>query len=331
MSQVRSDKSTQRIAKWLARAGVASRRGAEQLIAEGKVSVNGKTLASPAVNVRGDEDIRVGGQRVGAPEPPRLWRLYKKKGLITTTADPEGRPSVFSKLPEGLPRVMSVGRLDINTEGLLLLTNDGELARQMELPATGWTRRYRVRAYGNVTQAQLDSLARGITVDGVHYGEITATLEKQQRGNVWLNMVLREGKTREIKNVLSAFELKVNRLIRVSFGPFTLHGLEPGDVKEVPRKVLRDQLGGEWEARLKPPLRPGQKGGKDSMPRKGGGGGAKPAGKPGRKPARGGKPQPARKRDEAATRKAGGAKGKPQAARKPERKGGAHAHRRRQG
>lgn len=259
MKQIKSEKNTQRIAKWLARAGVASRRGAEQLIAEGKVSINGKTLTSPALNVRGDEDIRVDGRRIGEPEPPRLWRLYKQKGLITTTSDPEGRPSVFSKLPEELPRVMSVGRLDINTEGLLLLTNDGELARQMELPATGWTRRYRVRAFGSITQEQLDELAKGITVDGVRYGGISARLEKQQRGNVWLNMVLREGKTREIKNVLSAFDLKVNRLIRVSFGPFTLHGLEPGDVKEVPRKILRDQLGSEWEGRLKPPRSSGKK------------------------------------------------------------------------
>lgn len=261
MSETNSDHTSQRIAKWLARAGVASRRGAEALIAEGKVSVNGKVLDSPALNVRGDEDIRVSGNRVSEPEPPRLWRLYKKTGFITTNSDPDGRPNIFDKLPPELPRVMSVGRLDINTEGLLLLTNDGELARQMELPATGWTRRYRVRAFGKVSQEQLDRLENGITVDGIRYGAITAKLEKQQRGNVWLNMVLREGKTREIKNVLGALDLKVNRLIRVSFGPFTLHGLEPGDVKEVPRKILRDQLGQEWQARLKPPQRAGQTGG----------------------------------------------------------------------
>ncbi len=244
-------KDKQRIAKWLARAGVASRRGAERLISGGKVKVDGKILDTPAFLVTGDEDIRVEGKKVEPPEPPRLWRYYKPKGLITTNYDPEGRPSVFSKLPKDLPRVISIGRLDINTEGLLLFTNDGELSRQLELPATGWSRRYRVRAFGDVTQERLDRLKDGIRVGGVKYGAIIAGLEKKQGDNIWLNMVLREGKNREIKHVLGALGLKVNRLIRISYGPFTLRELEPGGIKEVPRKLLRDQLGPAWSEKIK--------------------------------------------------------------------------------
>lgn len=244
---------SQRIAKWLARAGVASRRGVERLIAARKVQVDGKVLETPAFLVTGKEDIRVEGRRIGPHEPPRLWRYAKPRGLITTTRDPERRASVFDKLPKDLPRVISIGRLDINTEGLLLLTNDGELARQLELPATGWTRRYRVRAFGEITGEQLDRLKDGIRVDGVKYGPITAELEKKQGDNVWLSMVLREGKNREIKKVLEALGLKVNRLIRVSYGPFTLTGLETGGVVEVPRKMLREQLGPQWSEKFKSP------------------------------------------------------------------------------
>jgi 23S rRNA pseudouridine2605 synthase len=255
-----SKKEPQRIAKWLARAGVASRRGVERLIEARKVQVNGKVLESPAFLVTGAEDIRVEGKKIGPHEPPRLWRYAKPRGLITTTRDPERRPSVFDKLPKELPRVISIGRLDINTEGLLLLTNDGELARQLELPATGWTRRYRVRAFGEVTQERLDKLKDGMRVDGVKYGPITAVLEKKQGDNVWLTMVLREGKNREIKKVLEALGLKVNRLIRTSYGPFTLTGLETGGIVEVPRKILRDQLGPLWSEKLKPPPRRGPAG-----------------------------------------------------------------------
>ncbi len=249
----------QRIAKWLARAGVASRRGVERLIAARKVEVDGKVLETPAFLVTGREDIRVEGKKIGPHEPPRMWRYYQPKGLITTSRDPERRVSVFDKLPKDLPRVISIGRLDINTEGLLLLTNDGELARQLELPATGWTRRYRVRAFGAVTQERLDTLQGGIRVDGIKYGAITATLEKKQGDNVWLTMILREGKNREIKNVLGTLGLEVNRLIRTSYGPFTLTGLETGAIVEVPRKILRDQLGALWSDKLKPAPRPGRR------------------------------------------------------------------------
>lgn len=232
-----------RIAKVIARAGVCSRREAERLIAEGRVTVNGKVISSPALNVTGRERITIDGKDLPAQEPARLWRYYKEPGLVTTARDPEGRPTVFDKLPANMPRVVSVGRLDVNTEGLLLLTNDGELARLLELPSTGWTRRYRVRAFGAVTQADLDRLKDGITVEGVRYGSIEATLDKVQGSNVWLTLGLKEGKNREVKRVLGALGLRVNRLIRLSFGPFQTGDLQPGEVKQVPNRVLMDQLG----------------------------------------------------------------------------------------
>jgi 23S rRNA pseudouridine2605 synthase len=233
----------ERISKIMARAGVASRRDCERMILEGRVSLNGKVLTTPAVNCTPDDKIEVDGQPIGAIERTRLWIYYKPGGLVTTNYDPEGRPTVFDNLPEDLPRVISVGRLDINTEGLLLLTNDGGLARMLELPTTGWLRRYRVRAYGAIDQAKLDSLKEGIAVDGVFYGAIEATLDRQQGHNVWITMGLREGKNREIKNVLGALGLDVNRLIRISYGPFQLGELEEGDVVEVRSRTLRDQLG----------------------------------------------------------------------------------------
>lgn len=232
-----------RIAKVIARAGICSRREAEKLIADGRVTVNGKVISSPALNVTGREKITVDGKDLPAQEPARLWRYYKEPGLVTTARDPEGRPTVFDKLPGEMPRVVSVGRLDVNTEGLLLLTNDGELARLLELPSTGWTRRYRVRAFGVVTQADLDRLKEGITVEGVRYGSIEATLDKVQGSNVWLTLGLKEGKNREVKRVLGALGLRVNRLIRLSFGPFQIGDLQPGEVKQVPNRVLMDQLG----------------------------------------------------------------------------------------
>lgn len=232
-----------RIAKVIARAGICSRREAEKLIAEGRVTVNGKVISSPALNVTGREKITVDGKDLPAQEPARLWRYYKEPGLVTTARDPEGRPTVFDKLPGNMPRVVSVGRLDVNTEGLLLLTNDGELARLLELPSTGWTRRYRVRAFGAVTQADLDRLKDGITVEGVRYGSIEASLDKVQGSNVWLTLGLKEGKNREVKRVLGALGLRVNRLIRLSFGPFQIGDLQPGEVKQVPNRVLMDQLG----------------------------------------------------------------------------------------
>ncbi|GGA78279.1 pseudouridine synthase [Brucella endophytica] len=233
----------ERIAKRLARAGIASRREAETMIAAGRISVNGKLLESPAVNVLRSDRIEVDGKPLRPIERTRLWLYHKPAGLVTTNRDPEGRPTVFESLPEDLPRVLSVGRLDINTEGLLLLTNDGGLARILELPSTGWLRRYRVRAHGKVTQAQLDELKNGIAVDGVFYGSIEAQLEREQGSNVWINIGLREGKNREVKNIMGALGLTVGRLIRVSFGPFQLGDLEEGAVREIRGRTLRDQLG----------------------------------------------------------------------------------------
>ena len=233
----------ERIAKRLARVGIASRREAESMIAAGRVAVNGKVLTSPAVNVLRSDRITVDNKVLQQAERTRLWLYHKPAGLVTTNRDPEGRPTVFDALPEELPRVLSVGRLDINTEGLLLLTNDGGLSRVLELPATGWLRRYRVRAHGSVTQAQLDELKNGIAVDGVFYGSVEATLEREQGSNVWLNIGLREGKNREVKNILGALGLAVSRLIRVSFGPFQLGDLEEGAVREIRGRTLRDQLG----------------------------------------------------------------------------------------
>jgi 23S rRNA pseudouridine2605 synthase len=233
----------ERIAKALARAGICSRRDAERLIAEGRVKLNGKTLQSPAVNVSPSDEIRVDNRPIGTPEPTRLWRYHKPAGLVTTHRDPAGRPTVFERLPENLPRVISVGRLDLTSEGLLLLTNDGELARRLELPSNGWKRRYRARAFGRVTQADLDQLAEGISVEGVNYGPIVAELERQQSANAWITLSLSEGKNREVRRVLEALGLKVNRLIRTSYGPFQLGTMEPGAVEEIPAKVVRDQVG----------------------------------------------------------------------------------------
>jgi 23S rRNA pseudouridine2605 synthase len=233
----------ERISKLLARAGVASRRDIERMIMEGRVVLNGKVLETPVVNATLADKIEVDGQPIRGIERTRLWLYHKPAGLVTTNADPEGRPTVFENLPEELPRVMSIGRLDINTEGLLLLTNDGGLARVLELPTTGWLRRYRVRAYGEVDQPALDALKEGIAVDGVLYGAIDATLDRKQGHNVWITMGLREGKNREIKNVLGALGLEVNRLIRISYGPFQLGDLPEGKVLEVRGRMLRDQLG----------------------------------------------------------------------------------------
>ncbi|VAW16700.1 Ribosomal large subunit pseudouridine synthase B [hydrothermal vent metagenome] len=292
-TEIKEADAPERIAKVMARAGLASRRGAEAMIAEGRVTLNGKRLETPAVTVGRTDDIRVDGKRLPRPEPTRLWRYYKPRGLLTTNRDDDGRGTIFDKLPENLPRVISVGRLDMNTEGLLLLTNDGDLARYLELPDTGWLRRYRVRAYGRVEQSALDTLAKGPVIDGVVYGPVIAKVERHQGDNVWLTVDLREGKNREVKRVLATLGLAVNRLIRVSYGPFTLDRMTRGEVGEVPRRVLSQQVparfrrtaetGGQGEG-ARPPMRKPPGGGRPAR-------GAEPIGPGGGKPKRGGPPR----------------------------------------
>ncbi|MEW9836297.1 pseudouridine synthase [Mesorhizobium sp. ZMM04-4] len=233
----------ERIAKRLARAGIASRRDAEELIAAGRVSVNGRKLDSPAFNVTADDRIEVDGTAIPAIERTRLFLFHKPAGVVTTNRDPEGRKTVFDVLPADLPRLMTIGRLDINTEGLLLLTNDGGLSRVLELPATGWLRRYRVRVHGKVDEKALAALKDGIAVDGVFYGAVEASLDREQGTNAWLSIGLREGKNREVKNILGALGLDVSRLIRISYGPFQLADLPEGHVLEIKGRMLRDQLG----------------------------------------------------------------------------------------
>jgi len=232
-----------RIAKVLSRAGVASRREAERMIADGRVTVNGRVIESPALNVTDRDRIAVDDKPVGAPEPARMWLYHKPAGLVTTERDDQDRPTVFGSLPEDMPRVMSVGRLDLNSEGLLLLTNDGEIKRRLELPSTGWLRRYRVRINGSVSEAKLDVLREGITVEGIVYQPMTVTFDRQQGANAWLTIALREGKNREIRRAMGELGVTVNRLIRVSYGPFQLGELKQGAVEEIKGRVLRDQLG----------------------------------------------------------------------------------------
>lgn len=232
----------ERIAKRLARAGLCSRRDAERWIAEGRVAVDGSVLDSPAVTVDESSRILVDGAPIPTIEPPRLWRFHKPRRTVTTARDPEGRPTVFDRLPADLPRVITVGRLDFDSEGLLLLTNDGALARHLELPSTGWLRRYRVRVYGGLNDKALANLQRGITVDGVAYGPIEVTIDRAGT-NSWLTVGLREGKNREIRKVMEHLGLTVSRLIRVSYGPFQLGDVPEGGVEEIKTRVLKDQLG----------------------------------------------------------------------------------------
>ncbi|MBX3596052.1 MAG: pseudouridine synthase [Rhizobiaceae bacterium] len=267
----------ERIAKRLARAGISSRRDAESLIVDGRVRVNGKLVESPALNVSASDRIEVDGKEIPAIERTRLFLFHKPSGVVTTNRDPEGRKTVFDILPENLPRLMTVGRLDINTEGLLLLTNDGGLARVLELPATGWLRRYRVRVHGEVDEARLASLQEGIAVEGVFYGAVEAVLERTQGTNAWLTLGLREGKNREVKNILGALGLEVTRLIRVSYGPFQLGELPEGHVMEIKGRTLREQLGdtlieesgANFDADILQPFpnKPVRRGGEGSEPR----------------------------------------------------------------
>ena len=233
----------ERIAKRIARAGLCSRRDAEAWIRAGRVAVNGTPVLTPAIILSDDDRITVDGQPLPEVARPRLWRYHKPAGLVTTHRDPQGRPTVFQALPASLGRVVSVGRLDLTSEGLLLLTNTGALARRLELPATAWTRRYRVRAHGAVTPERLNVLAQGLTIGGIRYGPIEATLDRVQGANSWLTVSLKEGKNREIRRVLEHVGLTVNRLIRIAFGPFQLGTLAVGEVAPIPAKVMREQLG----------------------------------------------------------------------------------------
>lgn len=235
----------QRLAKRIARAGLCSRRDAERWIGDGRVAVNGTVVTSPALNVTDADAVAVDGNPLPEIQGARLWRYHKPAGLVVSARDEKGRPTIFDRLPQELPRVMTVGRLDLNSEGLLLLTNDGDLARKLELPATGCVRRYRVRVHGRVDPARLQALADGVTVEGVRYGSIRAELEKQQGANAWLSIALTEGKNREVRKVMDYLDYPVNRLIRIAYGPFQLGPLARGAVAEVPEKALRDHVGGE--------------------------------------------------------------------------------------
>jgi len=233
----------ERIAKAMARAGLCSRRDAERMIAEGRVQIDGETITSPARNVTENNLIQVDGKPLGQPEPARLWRYHKPAGLVTTHKDEKGRPTVFANLPKSLGRVVSVGRLDFNSEGLLLLTNDGEIARRLEVPSAGWVRKYRARLFGKVTQADLDKLATGVTIAGVTYGPIVADIERSKGFYSWVTVSLKEGKNREVKRVMESLGLKVARLIRTAYGPFQLGHLAEGQVEEIPARLWREQLG----------------------------------------------------------------------------------------
>lgn len=233
----------ERLAKFMARSGVCSRRDAEELIKQKRVTVNGEIIDTPAYNVEGTEKILLDGEKLPEIEQTRLWLYHKPAGLLTTHKDTEARATVFEHLPIGLPRVISIGRLDLNSEGLLLLTNNGELSRKLELPENGWSRRYKVRVHGFVNKNKLADLAKGATVDGINYGPVKVELESQNGTNSWLVVTLSEGKNREIRKLMKSIGLEVARLIRLSYGPFQLGSLKKGEVREVPQKVLKEQLG----------------------------------------------------------------------------------------
>lgn len=278
-----------RIAKVIARAGLASRREAERMIEIGRVAVNGQVITRAALNVTEKDSITVDGKPLDAPAPTRLWLYHKPTGLVTTTKDEQGRPTIFDDLPADLPRVLSVGRLDLNSEGLLLLTNDGAIKRRLELPSTGWLRRYRVRVNGRPTEATFEPLRQGLSIDGESFQPMVVTLDRQQGANAWVTVALREGKNRELRRAMEAVGLSVNRLIRISYGPFQLGQLKPGEVQEVRGRVLRDQLGLEEvetppdpkapkAPKAKAGTKPGARSGPGSKP------GSKPASRPGAKP-----------------------------------------------
>ncbi|MBQ9731689.1 MAG: rRNA pseudouridine synthase [Alphaproteobacteria bacterium] len=238
---------TERLAKFIARSGVCSRRNAEELIKQKRVTVNGEIISSPAFNVNGNEKILIDGEKLPSKDITRLWLYHKPTGLVTSHKDDKNRPTVFDNLPAGLPRVISVGRLDLNSEGLLLLTNNGELSRKLELPSNGWIRRYKVRVHGIVNENKLKSLSDGTTIDGINYGPVHAVIESTQGTNTWLVVTLSEGKNREVRKVMKSIGLEVSRLIRLSYGPFQLGSLKRGEVKEVPTKTLKEQLGNKFD------------------------------------------------------------------------------------
>lgn len=237
----------ERLAKFMSHSGVCSRREAEEYIKQGRVTVNGEVVSTPAFNVEGTEKILFDGEKLPQKDKTRLWLYHKPSGLITTHKDEQGRETVFDHLPIGMPRVISVGRLDLNSEGLLLLTNNGELSRELELPQNAWSRRYRVRVHGKVDKQKLESLAKGVEVEGVAYGKVIAVIDSQNGSNAWLTVTLNEGKNREIRKLMKFIGLEVARLIRVSYGPFQLGSLKKGEVREVPQKVLKEQLGGRFD------------------------------------------------------------------------------------
>lgn len=237
----------ERLAKFMARSGLCSRRQAEEYIGQERVTVNGETVKSPAFNVEGDEKILFDGEKLPVIEKTRLWLYYKPDGLVTSHKDDQSRPTVFASLPPSMPRVISVGRLDLNSEGLLLLTNNGALSRELELPKNAWSRRYRVRVHGRIDKKILEKIQNGVTVDGVNYGKVAVAIDSQNGSNAWLTITLNEGKNREIRKLMQFAGLEVARLIRVSYGPFQLGSLQKGEVKEVPQKVLKEQLGGRFE------------------------------------------------------------------------------------
>lgn len=238
---------SERIAKFIARSGVCSRREAEELIKQQRVSVNGVVVETPAFNVEGTENIKIDGEKLPETEKTRVWIYHKPAGLVTSHKDEKGRQTVFDNLPAGMPRVISVGRLDLNSEGLLILTNSGELSRKLELPSNGWSRRYKVKVHGKVDKAKLEGLEKGCEIDGVVYGAIKVVVDSEQGTNAWLTVTLQEGKNREIRKVMKSLGLEVARLIRVSYGPFQLGSLKKGEVREVPQKVLKEQLGGKLD------------------------------------------------------------------------------------
>ena len=238
---------SERIAKFIARSGVCSRREAEELIKQQRVSVNGVVVETPAFNVEGTEKIKIDGEKLPETEKTRVWIYHKPSGLVTSHKDEKGRQTVFDNLPVGMPRVISVGRLDLNSEGLLILTNSGELSRKLELPSNGWSRRYKVKVHGKVDKAKLEGLEKGCEIDGVVYGAIKVVVDSEQGTNAWLTVTLQEGKNREIRKVMKSLGLEVARLIRVSYGPFQLGSLKKGEVREVPQKVLKEQLGGKLD------------------------------------------------------------------------------------